>query len=188
MTIRSGMAMPGIPVDRRARPHATLSLPIAIASRLLQLQSAWMRLLARHRLRRSIAHLDDRLLADIGLSSRISVLQNDLPAAVLPATAFWADCKTRPTSRQPAIIPLKAINVPCQMSVERVPCLSPGPSRIAKENSYPASSPAHGGRSPKKLCQPATTRSGSKSPLPIARCSIAISRRSSRAKTGRSSR
>ena len=70
MTIRSGMAMPGIPVDRRARPHATLSLPIAIASRLLQLQSAWMRLLARHRLRRSIAHLDDRLLADIGLSSQ----------------------------------------------------------------------------------------------------------------------
>ena len=69
MTIRSDMAMPGIPVDRRARPHATVSLPNAIASRFLQLQSAWMRLLARRRLRRSIAHLDDRLLADIGLSS-----------------------------------------------------------------------------------------------------------------------
>jgi len=27
-----------------------------------------MRFVARHRLRRSIAHLDDRLLADIGLS------------------------------------------------------------------------------------------------------------------------
>ena len=70
MTIRSDMAMPGIPVDRRARPHATVSLPNAIASRLLQFQSAWMRLLARRRLRRSIAHLDDRLLADIGLSSQ----------------------------------------------------------------------------------------------------------------------
>jgi uncharacterized protein YjiS (DUF1127 family) len=70
MTIRSGMAMPGIPVGRRARPHATVSLPDAIASRLLQLQSTWMRPLACRRLGRSIAHLDDRLLADIGLSSQ----------------------------------------------------------------------------------------------------------------------
>ena len=68
MTIRSGGAMPGIPVHHRARPHPTVSLPDAIASRLLQFQSAWTRLLARRRLRRSIAHLDDRLLADIGLS------------------------------------------------------------------------------------------------------------------------
>ena len=68
MTIRSAVAMPGIPVHHRPRVHATLSLPDALASRLLQLQSAWTRLLARRRLRRSIAHLDDRLLADIGLS------------------------------------------------------------------------------------------------------------------------
>ena len=70
MTIRSDMAMPGIAVDHRARQHARVSLPDAIASRLLQFQSAWTRLLARRRLRRSIAHLDDRLLADIGLSSQ----------------------------------------------------------------------------------------------------------------------
>jgi uncharacterized protein YjiS (DUF1127 family) len=70
MTIWSGGVMPGISVDHRARPHATVSLPDAIASRLLQLRSAWTRLLARRRLRRSIAHLDDRLLADIGLSSQ----------------------------------------------------------------------------------------------------------------------
>jgi uncharacterized protein YjiS (DUF1127 family) len=70
MTIRSDMAMRGIPMDHRTRVHATVSLADAIALRLLQLQSAWMRLLARRRLRRSIAHLDDRLLADIGLSSQ----------------------------------------------------------------------------------------------------------------------
>ena len=68
MTIRSAVAMPGIAVDHRARVHATKTLRDAIASRLLQFQSAWTRLLARRRLRRSIAHLDDRLLADIGLS------------------------------------------------------------------------------------------------------------------------
>ena len=84
-------------------------------------------------------------------------------------------------------IPAENINVSCLTSEERVPCLSPGPSRIARENSCPASSPTRGGRSPEKLCEPATTRSGWKSPLPIARCSIATSRRSSHAKTGRSS-
>lgn len=36
-------------------------------SRWTKLRSIWMQWLARHRLRRSIAHLDDRLLADIGL-------------------------------------------------------------------------------------------------------------------------
>ena len=70
MTIQSEMAMPGTPMDRRAALHPTVSRPTVIASRLMRLQSAWIRLLARRRLRRSIAHLDDRLLADIGLSSQ----------------------------------------------------------------------------------------------------------------------
>ena len=67
MTTQSHLAIPGTPVDSPTM-HATVSPPAAIALRLTELQSAWMRLLARRRLRRSIAHLDDRLLADIGLS------------------------------------------------------------------------------------------------------------------------
>ena len=67
MTIRSDIAMPGTLIDYRAREHAAGRPSAAIASRLMDLQSAWMRWLARHRLARSIAHLDNRLLADIGL-------------------------------------------------------------------------------------------------------------------------
>jgi uncharacterized protein YjiS (DUF1127 family) len=67
MTTQCHMAIPGTSVDRGTM-HATVSLP-ATRLRLTELQSAWMRFLARRRLRRSIAHLDDRLLADIGLSS-----------------------------------------------------------------------------------------------------------------------
>jgi uncharacterized protein YjiS (DUF1127 family) len=67
MTTQSHLPIPGTPMDCAAM-HATVSPPAAIALRLIELQSAWMRLLARRRLSRSIAHLDDRLLADIGLS------------------------------------------------------------------------------------------------------------------------
>ena len=66
MTIRSDVAMQGIPADR-ATKHATAKLSAAFASRLEELQSAWMRRTGRRRLAQSIAHLDDRLLADIGL-------------------------------------------------------------------------------------------------------------------------
>jgi uncharacterized protein YjiS (DUF1127 family) len=40
----------------------------AIGLRWEKIRHAWMDWLARRRLRRSVAHLDDRLLADIGLS------------------------------------------------------------------------------------------------------------------------
>lgn len=39
-----------------------------IAQRWAKMRRAWTRWSARHRLQRSVAHLDDRLLADIGLS------------------------------------------------------------------------------------------------------------------------
>jgi len=70
MTIRSNSAMPGIHVDSVARDQAIATLSAAIASRLIELRSVWMRLLAHRRLGRSIAHLDDHLLADIGLSAQ----------------------------------------------------------------------------------------------------------------------
>ena len=68
MTVRSDLAMQGALADRERQP-ATATLSAAIASRLSDLQSAWMRRVGRRRLARSIAHLDDRLLADIGLSA-----------------------------------------------------------------------------------------------------------------------
>ena len=55
------------PAECGARQREAVKLPPAIASRWIALRSAWMHWLARHRLSRSIAHLDDRLLADIGL-------------------------------------------------------------------------------------------------------------------------
>jgi hypothetical protein len=82
MTIRSDVAMQGIPADR-ATKHATAKLSAAFASRLEELQSAWMRRTGRRRLAQSIAHLDDRLLADIGRVPRTLDLQNGSPGAAL---------------------------------------------------------------------------------------------------------
>ena len=68
MTVRSDLPMQGALVDRERQPVAAKP-SAAIASRLTELQSAGMRRVGRRRLVRSIAHLDDRLLADIGLSA-----------------------------------------------------------------------------------------------------------------------
>ena len=67
MTTRFDMAIAEAFVDCGAREREAAKLPRAIATRWTELQCAWMRWLARQRLHRSIAHLDDRLLADIGL-------------------------------------------------------------------------------------------------------------------------
>jgi uncharacterized protein YjiS (DUF1127 family) len=67
MTSRSVMTMPEAIVECRASESGRAKLPPAVDQAWTGLRSAWRRWLARRRLRRSIAHLDDRLLADIGL-------------------------------------------------------------------------------------------------------------------------
>jgi uncharacterized protein YjiS (DUF1127 family) len=67
MTTRFEMVIAEAFVDCGARERETAKLPRAIATRWTELRCAWMRWLARQRFHRSIAHLDDRLLADIGL-------------------------------------------------------------------------------------------------------------------------
>jgi len=67
MTTRLETAMPEAFVDCRARRAEATELSLAIASRWTELRCAWIRWSARRRLRQSIAHLDERLLADIGL-------------------------------------------------------------------------------------------------------------------------
>ena len=67
MTTRFAIATRALFVDRQASQNVAVKLPPTIAAQWAEARLAWMRWLARHRLGRSIAHLDDRLLADIGL-------------------------------------------------------------------------------------------------------------------------
>ena len=67
MSGQSHLALPGNFLDYRTSEPAPTTLPAAIASRLAKLRSAWRRRASSRRLVHSIAHLDDRLLADIGL-------------------------------------------------------------------------------------------------------------------------
>jgi uncharacterized protein YjiS (DUF1127 family) len=60
-------AIPAAVLDYRAKQRAVPRLPAPIAWGLGELRLAWRRRVARRRLARSIAHLDDRLLTDIGL-------------------------------------------------------------------------------------------------------------------------
>ena len=67
MTTQCEMAVSETFLGCSPRQHEAVDQPSAIASRLADLRRAWTCTFARHRLRRSIAHLDDRLLTDIGL-------------------------------------------------------------------------------------------------------------------------
>jgi uncharacterized protein YjiS (DUF1127 family) len=64
MSGQSCLAMPDNLLEYPTRERAAGTLSATIASRMAELRSAWA---SRRRLARSIAHLDDRLLADIGL-------------------------------------------------------------------------------------------------------------------------
>jgi len=74
MTARSYVAMSGTLAEHHTEHRPTAKLP-AIASRLAALRLAWECWVAHRRLAQSIAHLDDRMLADIGLRPE------DLPIA-----------------------------------------------------------------------------------------------------------
>ena len=67
MSGQSCLAMPDNLLEYPTRERAAGTLSATIASRMAELRSAWERQASRRRLARSIAHLDDRLIADIGL-------------------------------------------------------------------------------------------------------------------------
>jgi uncharacterized protein YjiS (DUF1127 family) len=70
MTMRFAAEMGAGAVDCRRRDGKAETLSRTVAWLWTEFCCAWMRWLARNRLRRSIALLDDRLLADIGLCPR----------------------------------------------------------------------------------------------------------------------
>jgi uncharacterized protein YjiS (DUF1127 family) len=67
MTTRFDTAIAEAFIDCGTRQGDAAKLPRANAIRWTELRRVWTSWLARQRLHRSIAHLDDRLLADIGL-------------------------------------------------------------------------------------------------------------------------
>lgn len=67
MSAQSFIATSDTVVEHLATQRANVKLSAVIASRWVELRSAWKRQANSRRLARSIAHLDDRLLADIGL-------------------------------------------------------------------------------------------------------------------------
>jgi hypothetical protein len=69
MRTRLQMTMPETFAASEASRAEWSRLTDAIASQWTKLRCAWMRRSAHRRLSRSVAHLDDRLLADIGLNA-----------------------------------------------------------------------------------------------------------------------
>jgi uncharacterized protein YjiS (DUF1127 family) len=71
-------------------------LPALVASRWAELRSAWKRRAGRHRLARSVAHLDDRLLADIGLGPEDLAFAERLARRRATGLGIWAGSKAGP--------------------------------------------------------------------------------------------
>jgi uncharacterized protein YjiS (DUF1127 family) len=94
MTSRSDTALPGAlfeyPTGQRGK------LPAVIASPLAELLSAWRRHVRRRRLARSIAHLDDRLLADIGLGPEDLGFSERVARRRATGFGIWAGTKSGP--------------------------------------------------------------------------------------------
>ena len=93
MSGRSCVAIPTAVLDYHAKQHAVPRLPASIASRLAELRFAWRRRMARRRLARSIAHLDDRLLADIGLGPEHLGFADRLARSGAAFVGMWTAAK-----------------------------------------------------------------------------------------------
>ena len=109
MTTRIEMAMPEAFADCRGRESEPLKLPPAIASRWIELRSRWMRWLVRRRLQRSIVHLDDRLLADIGLGPQDLGFAERFMRRHAVGVDNWAVGKMTSSDRRDRVI----IQTPC---------------------------------------------------------------------------
>jgi uncharacterized protein YjiS (DUF1127 family) len=96
MTGQFYVAMSGTVVEYQRRRRATAQLPAAIASQFAALRVAWKRRAARRRLARSIAHLDDRLLMDIGLGSEDLGFAERVARRRATGVGIWAGSKTGP--------------------------------------------------------------------------------------------
>jgi uncharacterized protein YjiS (DUF1127 family) len=79
-----------------SRRRATARLPAPVASRLAELRSGWKHRAGRRRLARSIAHLDDRLLADIGLGPEDLGFAERLARRRATGLGIWAGSKAGP--------------------------------------------------------------------------------------------
>ena len=109
MTARLEMATPEAFVDCRGRESEALKLPPAIASRWTELRSGWMRWLARRRLEGSIAHLDDRRLADVGLGPQDLGFAERLMRRHAVGGGNWTVAKMASSERRDRVI----IETPC---------------------------------------------------------------------------
>jgi uncharacterized protein YjiS (DUF1127 family) len=94
MTGRSDIALPGPLFEYHTVQRA--KLPPTIASPLAELLSAWRRHMGRRRLARSIAHLDERLLADIGLGPEDLGFAERVARRRATGVGIWAGSKTGP--------------------------------------------------------------------------------------------
>ena len=95
MSGRSYVAIPAAVLNYHAKPHAVRRLPASIASRLAELRFAWRRRAARRRLARSIAHLDDRLLTDIGLGPERLGFAGRVARSAAANVGMWTATKRR---------------------------------------------------------------------------------------------